>query len=97
MALPLKLPLPQMQSQWKAQLDPVLSNPLLQGQLLTQVSLNNGTTTINHGLGRKLVGWFLVGISGAGTVYDTQTTNQTPQLTLVLVSNAAVTANLWVF
>jgi hypothetical protein len=86
-----------MQHQWKSDIDPVLSNPLLQGQLLTQVSLKDGTTVVNHGLGRKLVGWFLVGITGAATVYDKQASNQTPQLTLSLVSSAAVTVNLWVF
>lgn len=95
--LPIKLPLPQMQTQWKSQIDPVLANPLLQGQLLPNTSLTNGTTVVNHGLGRKLVGWFLVGVNAAVTVHDLQTANQTPQLTLVLVSNAACTVNLWVF
>lgn len=97
MALPLKLPLERLAPQWKSQLDPILSNPLLQGRLLAGVSLANGTTIINHGLGRKLLGWFLVGVSGAATVYDTQASNQTPQLTLSLVSNAAVTVNIWAF
>lgn len=95
--LPLHLDLPQMQSKWKSQIDPLLSNPVIKGQLLTNILLANGTTVINHGLGRKLIGWFLVGINGAATVYDSQASNQTPQLTLVLVSNAAVSCNLWVF
>ena len=97
MALPLKLPLDQLETQWKSQLDPVLSNQLLQGQLLANIALANGTTIVNHKLGRKLIGWFIVGIDGAATVYDNQASNQTPQITLSLTSNAAVNVNLWVF
>jgi hypothetical protein len=86
-----------MQTQWASQLDPVLANLLVQGQLLQNISLINGTTAINHKLGRKLQGWMIVGINGIAAVYDTQASNQTPALTLQLVSNAAVTVNLWVF
>jgi hypothetical protein len=95
--LPLNLPYSQQSTKWKSQLDPVVSNALLQGQLLPGIPLGDGTTVINHGLGRKLVGWFIVGVDGPATIYDKQASNQTPQLTLVLASNAAVTCNLWVF
>lgn len=95
--LPQKLNLPMMQVQWAQQLNPLISNELVQGLLLQQVPLVNGVTVVNHRLGRKLVGWMVVGIDGAATIYDSQATNQTPQLTLVLNSNAAVNCNLWVF
>jgi hypothetical protein len=86
-----------MANTWATALDPVIANPLVQGQLLTNVALANGTTIVNHKLGRKLIGWLIVGINGAATVYDNQASNQMPQLTLSLTSNAAVTANIWVF
>ena len=95
--LPQKLDYPNMLTAWATQLDPVISNPLVQGQLLTGVALINGTTVVNHKLGRKLQGWMLAGINAAATVYDNQATNQTPQLTLSLTSNAVCTVNLWVF
>lgn len=97
MRLPQGLPLQQTQNTWATAIDPVLSNLLVQGRLESQVILVNGTTIVNHKLGRKLVGWFIVGINAAATVYDNQATNQTPQLTLSLTSNAAATANIWVF
>jgi len=97
MSLPKQLPLALMQTQWATQLDPVINNPLVNGRLVSNIQLSNGTTVINHKLGRKLIGWFITGIDGAATVYDNQATNQTPQLTLSLTSNAAVTASLWVF
>lgn len=92
-----RLTLIQMQNQWASQINPVLANPLVNGQLLTNQVLKAGTTAINHGLGRKLQGWFLVGINGAATIYDNQANNQMPQLTLSLISNVAVTASIWVF
>lgn len=96
-SLPIKLPLDQMQTKWKSQIDPVLSNPILSGQQLSGILLQNGTTIVNHGLQRNLQGWFLVGINGASTIYDNQASNQTPNLTLSLTSSAPVTVNLWVY
>lgn len=95
--LPQQLPWERAQTVWAQAINPALSCPLVKGQLLKDVELSNGQTVINHLLGRKLQGWFIVGIDAAATVYDSQATNQTPQLTLVLNSNAVCTANLWVF
>lgn len=86
-----------MQTQWKSNIDPVIASPLWQGQQLDKIALINGSTIVNHGLGRKLQGWFLVSIDAAATIYDSQTINPTPALTLVLVSNAAVNVSLWVY
>ena len=77
-----------MQTTWAQQLDPLIASPLTNGQLLTTIALGSGTTVVNHKLGRKLVGWMIVGINGAATVYDKQATNQMPQLTLVQFSSA---------
>lgn len=65
--------------------------------MLTGVALINGSTTINHKLGRKLQGWLIIGLNGAASIYDNQANNSMKDKTLVLVSNAAVTVNLMVF
>lgn len=91
------LTLPQMQSTWAAALNPILTNPIVNGRLIEGVELINGTTVINHGLGRNLRGWIIVSIDAAATVYDNQATNQMSQLTLSLTSSAAANCNLWVF
>lgn len=96
MSLPRNLPLPLMTSQWAQQLDPVVASPIIQGQMVS-ANLINGTTIVNHGLGRKLQGWFIVGINAAATIYDNQDSNKTPQQTLSLTSNAACAVTLWVF
>lgn len=95
--LPQQLSLDQMQNKWAAIINPILRAPIANGLLLTNVALSNGTTIVNHKLGRKLQGYIIVGINGAAQVYDNQATNQMPELTLSLTSNAAVTCSLWVF
>ncbi len=86
----------QISSKWKAALDPVLENLLVQGQLLSNISLINGSIAINHKLGRQPQGWFLVSPLGAATVYQAAY-QPNPTLTLTLTSNAAITTSLWVF
>lgn len=86
-----------MQNSWGAILNPLLLNPTLQSVLLKNVSLINGMTTVNHKLGRKLQGWKIVRQRAAASVYDAQDANQMPDLTLVLISNAAVVIDLECF
>jgi len=80
-------------------LNPVLNNPILDGVLLESVSLVTGSdNVVNHTLGRPLVGWFVTRLRASATIYDKQDANTgTPNLTLVLVSSANVTVDLYVF
>jgi hypothetical protein len=86
-----------LQNKWKSILDAFLATPSLDTSILENVKLSVGTNVINHLLGRKLQGWRIVRQRAASEIYDQQDSNQTPQLTLVLVSSAAVTVNLEVF
>ena len=95
--LPQQLDWNMAQNRWASILNPVISSPIVNGLLLTNVSLINGTTVINHKLGRKLQGWILVGINGAATIYDNQASNQMTDLTLSLTSDADVICSIWVF
>jgi hypothetical protein len=113
MALPISqtniLPLSLMQNTWAAQLNPVLANLLVQGSLLSSVPLVSGANIINHRLGKLLTSYFVRKrqylISGTPTaydIYDTQISNNTPQLTLNLTCSEGTTANpvlvdIWVF
>ena len=79
-------------------MDVLLSTISLQSNILSNITLlDTKPTVINHGLGRVLTGWRIIGINGAATVYDQQAKNQSPQLTLVLLSNASVQVSLEVF
>ena len=98
MALPLQqtniLPLSLLQTQWKSQLDPVLANPITNMSILTNVTLNNGVTIINHLLGRTQQGWILVDVQGPAIIYRSAPFNN---LTLTLTSGAATTVSIGVF
>lgn len=92
-----KLPWELANPKWAATINPVLSNPLLNGSLLQNISVDSGTNTINHGLGRKLQGYFVSMNDSAVTFYDEQQLNSRPQLTLLLVASGAATISLYVF
>ncbi len=97
MKLPQKQPIELMQTSWAQMIEPILSLPANNNLLLKKVSLINGTNVINHRLGRILQGWKPTRIRGPASFYDQQDSNQTPQLTLVLVSDADVVVDLEVF
>ena len=86
-----------MQNQWAKELNPIIALPFINQNTLKKVALVNGTTNINHLLGRNLQGWFIIRQRAAANIYDTQDTNLSPDLTLVLVSDAAVVVDLVVF
>lgn len=79
---------------WAAALNPVLANPLNGVKILSNVVLINGTTIINHGLGRMMLGWFIVDINAAATIYRSAPFNAT---TITLTSNAIAVVSIGVF
>jgi hypothetical protein len=87
----------QLQQNITASVNPILDNQLIDGVLLQGVNLSVGTTTVNHKLSRKLVGWFLTRKRALANVYDTQDSNSIPDRTLDLVSDAAVTVDIYCF
>jgi hypothetical protein len=94
MQLPQTLSLSLMQTRWAAILNPFLASPTNQIQILENVKLANGSTTINHLLGHQMQGWYIVDVNGAATIYRSQPFNDK---TLTLTSSAAVTVNIGVF
>ena len=94
MQLPLLQNLSALVTRWKSILDPVLANPLNDVSILSDVSLKTGVNTINHLLGQKQQGWFLVDIQGVATIYRSAAFNDK---TLVLTSSANVTVSIGVY
>ena len=83
-----------MQTKWKAAITPVINNEINQGSLIEGVALINGATVINHLLGRQMVGWMIVDINAAATVYRSAGLNDK---TLTLTSDAIAIASVWDF
>lgn len=94
MSLPLRLPWDKAQDRWATEINPVIQNQLVNGLLILSIPLINGVTVVNHKLGRQMQGWAIVDINASASVYRSQPFNDK---TLTLTSNAAATANLWVF
>lgn len=86
-----------MQTAWSSQLNKVLNNPAVNSNILQNIPLIAGTNVINHKLGRKLQGWSLTRKRAPGDVSDTQDTNQSPALTLLLVASAPMVVDIEVF
>lgn len=86
-----------MQTQWAQQLNPIIANPLVNGIILQSITLKAGSNTINHLLGQKLQGWYLIRKRASAEIYDTQDNNPTPQLTLLLTSDSPVVVDIAVF
>ena len=82
-------------SKWKAQLDPILANPMLSGNSVSDIDLVASTPqAINHLLGRSPQGWFLTDNIADSVVWRTQPFNNK---TITLESSATTTISIWVF
>lgn len=80
---------------WKALLDPVLANRIVQGRQLQDVTLAAATPTIvYHGLGRVPSGWFLTDLDASSIV---NRSGPMTDSTLVLAASANCTVSLWVY
>lgn len=82
---------------WAATLNPLLANPLSNGSILPNVVLKTGANVINHGLQQKLQGYFVILNNANVTFYDSQSTNQKPELYLILNASGPATVSLYVF
>lgn len=68
---------------------------LLDGRRIADVSITGGSnTTVNHGLGRDLVGWF---VTDKDTIADYPSKVSSDDKTLVVTSTSNQTIDLWVF
>lgn len=86
-----------MQNQWSAQINPLLANPLAAGQLLQNVVLTVGSNSVDHKLGRRLIGWYITRKRNAAVVYDNQDNNPIPALTLLLNADISGVCDIYVF
>lgn len=86
-----------MQDRWSAILNPIIASPGNQATIISNYKIVSGINNINHLLGRKLQGYRIILKSANANIHDNQLTNQTPQLTLILVSDAPTTVSIEVF
>lgn len=78
-------------------LNPVFNTPIMGGNLLQQIPLKIGSNSVNHKLGRTLVGWYLTRKRGSADIYDNQDNNIVPASTLLLISDTDIIVDIYVF
>lgn len=87
--------LTQLQSKLQEFFAPFVSNPLLDGTLLTGVVLAVGENKVEHKLQRAPLGWIVVGKNATCDIWEPS--KDLNKAFITLQSSAAVTVNLWVF
>lgn len=83
-----------MQTRWKSILDPVIGNPTANGNIIKNVTLNAGSTSINHGLQRMQQGWQIIDIQGPVYPYRSAPFNST---NLILGCASTTIVSVWCF
>lgn len=73
------------------------ASPIARGRLLEDVALTTGTVRVAHGLGRPVIGFYVVDAVAQATVWRDATDVGSPNIFLPLISSAAATVSLWVF
>lgn len=87
----------QLQSYTQQALNPILKNPLVYGNIVKSFVLQVGTNVINHGLGHALQGWSIVRLRAKASIYDEQDSNPNPDKTLILISDAVASIDVYCF
>lgn len=80
--------------QWASAINPVLANPLNNMEIIRNIILIDGDTTIAHGLGRVMQGWVQLDINGAATYYRSAPFNSK---NITFTSNATAAIAIGVF
>jgi len=83
-----------LQSNVADSLNPILKTELIDGKLITGISVDT-STVINHGLNRKANGYIVVSSSAAANFSDNIPSADTKSFNLT--ASAATTVSLWVF
>jgi len=79
-------------------LRPVTDSSIVDGRIIEDIDLASGTTSkIAHKLGRKLIGWIVVGKSAGQHVYDANSGKSDLDEYIYLAAGGTVTVNIWVF
>lgn len=88
-------------NRWQVQaqkvLQAALSNPVNSSILLTNIALVTGSNSVSHKLNKPLTGWVIVRKRAVSDIFDTQDSNPTPSLTLLLTASANVTVDILVY
>lgn len=71
-----------------------IRSPIVTGQALTGISIGTSQTTVSHKLGRKPIGFLVIGLNTNAVVYEAAPADEA---NFYLVASLACTASFWFF
>lgn len=87
--------LSQLSTKWKAILDPVLANTLVQGQQIDGITLTSGQPqAVYHSLGQIPQGWIVVDTNASANIWRSQPFNAK---TITLEASNNTTISIWIY
>jgi len=92
--LPQKLNWEMAQTKWAQELNPLLRNQLIQGVLISNISITTGVNVINNMLSRNQIGFIITDINAPVTLYRSQPLNDK---TLTLTASGPCQISVWCF
>jgi hypothetical protein len=84
----------QLETQWRAILNPIIANPVTNPRILKDVPISSGANVIYHGLDQLQQGWVITDTNAAVTLYRSAPFNDK---TLTLTSSGSATVSIMVF
>tara|TARA_R100000781_G_scaffold2220_1_gene3632 strand:+ start:484 stop:798 length:315 start_codon:yes stop_codon:yes gene_type:complete len=78
-------------------LNPLFQLPFASGNRVQDQELNTTDTIVDHGLEQKPEGWIVLKQDAAVVIYESVTTNDFPETTIILRAGGTVIADLFFF
>ena|ERR1035437_1971864 len=86
-----------LQSNIQDVLSQIVLDPFIDGITLTDINIRVGSNTINHTLGRNVIGYIVVSQDQIGNITTLQKTNRNQNKTLMLNSDQNMIVSLRIF
>ena len=90
-------PVDQVQGYIATALNPLLQLPFASGNRVQAQDLSTADTIVDHGLEQKPEGWIVLKQDAAQVIYESATTNDFPETTIIMKAGGTVTADLFFF
>ena len=78
-------------------LNPLFQLPFASGNRVQDQDLSTADTIVDHGLEQKPEGWIVLKQDAAVVIYESATTNDFPETTIIMKAGGTVTADLFFF
>ena len=78
-------------------LNPLFQLPFASGNRVKDLDFTTADTIVDHGLEQKPEGWLILKQDAAQVIYESATTNDFPETTIIMKAGGTVTADLFFF